>query len=363
MGLSGREKATIAAVYSALAVVTLVGFVASASVSQGYIVLGGLAVAAYVLGLRHGVDADHIAAIDNTTRKLMQEGKHPLSVGTWFSLGHSTIVAGLVVALTLSTRAIVGSLPWMQRAGAIIGTAVSGTFLIVIGLINLIIVFELAHIFRKLRDGELDDERLDDSLNRRGFMNRYFGKLFRLIEEPWQAYLVGLLFGLGFDTASEVTLIAVSVGVGTTSNIPIWMILVLPLMFGAGMVLVDTTDGISMRFAYGWAFLKPMRKVYYNLTVTVISVLVAFLIGGIEMIQVVANELGLTGGFWTALSKIDFETLGVGVIATFAVSWAVSTAYYRLKGYDNHFAPTGKASPVGRGKSIAEGGSVSSDSP
>ena len=323
-----------AAIYAVLVVLTVVGFAASVVIGRNYVVLAGLGVAAYVFGLRHGFDADHIAAIDNTVRKLLQEGKRPLTVGTWFSLGHSTVVVGLILALTISTRAVLGSIPQLQSAGTVVGTAVSGIFLYVIGLINVVIILEIYRIFRRLRDSKLDESQLEASLSKRGFMARYFGKLFGIVQTPWQVYPIGLLFGLGFDTASEVALIAVSVGVGVTSSVPIWMILVLPLMFACGMVLVDTSDGISMRLAYGWAFLKPIRKVYYNLTVTIISVLVAFLIGSVELAQVVSGELGLVGGYWGLLDRLDFEMLGYGIVGVFVVSWLMSIAYYRLKGYE-----------------------------
>jgi nickel/cobalt transporter (NiCoT) family protein len=335
LGLASQEKATILALYAAIIVVTIAGFGTVALIGRQYVVLAGMGIVAYVFGLRHGVDADHIAAIDNTTRKLMQEGKRPLTVGTWFSLGHSTVVVGLIVALTVATRAVAASIPALQSAGSIIGTLISGTFLFLIGLINVVIVLEIYRIFRGLSDGKLNESQLEEALNKRGFMNRYFGRLFKIVQAPWQIYPIGVLFGFGFDTASEVALIAMSVGVGASSSVPIWMILVLPFMFTCGMLLVDTSDGVSMRLAYGWAFLKPIRKTYYNLTVTIISVLVAFLIGGIELTQVVSGELKLTGGFWDWLSGLDFETLGFGIVGIFIISWLVSIAFYRYKGYEN----------------------------
>lgn len=348
LGLTNKEKATIIVVYAVVIGVSVAGFIAAAFIGRQYVVLAGLGIVAYVFGLRHGVDADHIAAIDNTTRKLMQEGKRPLTVGTWFSLGHSTVVVGLIVALTFATREVAAAIPTLQNTGSIIGTLVSGTFLFIIGLINVIIVLEIYRIFRGLRDGQLNESQLEEALNKRGIMNRAFGKLFRIVQAPWQIYPIGVVFGLGFDTASEVALIAISVGVGASSNVPIWMILVLPLMFTCGMVLVDTSDGISMRLAYGWAFLKPIRKIYYNLTVTIISVLVAFLIGGIELIQVIAGELGLSGGFWDWLKGLDFETLGFGIVALFIVSWLVSVVFYRYKGYEKStgFQMTGQGEPA-----------------
>jgi len=259
IGLSRGEKLRIIAIYSSIAAATLLGFLASLVVGKLSVVLAGLGVVTYVFGLRHGVDADHIAAIDNTTRKLMQEKQRPLTVGMWFSLGHSTIVVGLIVALVVATRAIVGHVPTLQNAGAIIGTTVSGIFLWLIGLVNVAIVLGIYRIFRGLREGRLDQAELENLLDNRGFLNRYFRPLFRIVKRPWQIYPIGVLFGLGFDTASEIALIAISVGIGVSSSVPIWMILVLPFMFTCGMVLVDTTDGVTMCLAYGWAFLKPVR--------------------------------------------------------------------------------------------------------
>jgi nickel/cobalt transporter (NiCoT) family protein len=331
LGLSSSEKLKILGIFTSIICATAFGFIASTIIGNMSVVLAGLGVVAFVFGLRHGVDADHIAAIDNTTRKLMQEGKRPLTVGTWFSLGHSTVVVGLIVALVLSTRAIADAIPALQSMGAVVGTAVSGTFLWLIGLINVVIVLGIYKIYKQLRTGQLNSEQLEELLNKRGFLNRYFSPLFRIIRKPWQIYPIGLLFGLGFDTASEVALIAISVGVGVSSSVPLWMILVLPFMFTCGMVLVDTAYGITMRMAYGWASLKPIRKIYYNLTITIISVLVAFLIGGVEVLQVLSGELNLTGAFWNWLNTLDFETLGYGIVAVFIVSWFASIAIYKFK--------------------------------
>jgi high-affinity nickel-transport protein len=342
--LSSVEKAVMVSVYGAIAAATVLGFAASVYMGNNYSVLAGLGVVAYVLGLRHGVDADHIAAIDNTTRKLMHEGKRPLTVGTWFSLGHSTIVFGLVVALTVATREVVSSIPTLRSMGLVLGTLVSGAFLFIIGLINVVIVWQIYGIFRGLKENKLDGPQLEEALNNRGLMNRYFGRLFKIVEKPWQIYPIGVLFGLGFDTASEVALIAISVGVGATMSVPVWMILVLPLMFTCGMVLVDTSDGMSMLFVYGWAFLNPIRKVYYNLTVTVISVLVAFLIGGVELGQAISGELHLGGAFWGWVNGLDFETLGYGVVALFVLSWLVSISYYRYRGFEKLASAATKSS-------------------
>jgi high-affinity nickel-transport protein len=339
LGLSAGEKTKIVIIYVPIIVATVFGFIASTIIGSMSIPLAGLGIVAYVFGLRHGVDADHIAAIDNTTRKLMQEGKKPLTVGTWFSLGHSTIVVSMIVALVISTRAIAGDIPGLQNAGSIIGTSVSGTFLWIIGLINIVIVLGIYKIYKKLRAGRLDAAQLEEQLNKRGFLNRYFAPLFKIVRKPWQIYPIGVLFGLGFDTASEVALIAISVGVGVSSSIPIWMILILPFMFTCGMVLIDTTDSITMRMAYGWAFLKPIRKIYYNLTITIISILVAFVVGGVEILQVLSGEFQLSGTFWDWLKNLDFETLGYGIVGIFVISWIVSIAVYKYKRIEGITAP------------------------
>ena len=329
--LSRSEKARVAALYVSIASVTIFGFFASFAVGREAIVLAGLGLVSYVLGLRHAVDADHIAAIDNTTRKLLQEKKRPLAVGTWFSLGHSTIVVGLIVAFVLAARTISSSVPALQADGNIVGTLVSGGFLWIIGLVNVIIVFGVYRVFRRMREGRLDQTELDELMERRGFMNRYFHRFFKIVSEPWQIYPIGVLFGLGFDTASEVALIAISVGVGVSAQVPLYYVLVLPLMFTCGMVLVDTTDGVVMRMAYGWAFINPLRKVYYNLTVTIISVMVAWAIGSIELLQALSTELDLTGGVWSWLGGLDFETVGYIVVGLFVASWAVSIGYWKLR--------------------------------
>lgn len=334
LGLSTAEKLRVLSIYLGLGIATVTGVAASIAVGQRYTLLAGLGILAFTFGLRHGVDADHIVAIDNTTRKLLQEGKRPLTVGMWFSLGHSTVVVGLILALILATNAVKNQIPALQTSGAIAGTTVSGIFLFLIGLINLMIVVGIYRVFTTLKQGELNQSELDNLLEKRGFLNRYFKGLFRIVREPWQIYPIGVLFGLGFDTASEIALIAIAVGVGVSSTVPLWMILVLPFMFTCGMVLVDMTDGITMFTAYGWAFLKPIRKIYYNLTVTIISVAVAFAIGGVELLQVLSSELKLNGPFWAGLRTLDFETMGFGIIAIFIVSWAASMAYWKYKRYD-----------------------------
>ncbi|HLN89167.1 MAG TPA: HoxN/HupN/NixA family nickel/cobalt transporter, partial [Candidatus Binatia bacterium] len=234
--LSRNEKVKIVMIFSVLAVITTVGFLSAFVIGKIAVVLGGLGIVAYVFGLRHGVDADHIVAIDNTTRKLMQEGKRPYTVGMWFSLGHSTVVVALIIALILATRVVATNIPALQSTGAVIGTLVSGSFLWIIGFINAVIVIGIYKIFQTLKQGRLNQEELDNLLENRGFMNRFFRPLFKVISKPWHIYPVGLLFGLGFDTASEVALIAISVGIGVSTNLPIYYILVLPLLFTCGMV-------------------------------------------------------------------------------------------------------------------------------
>jgi nickel/cobalt transporter (NiCoT) family protein len=334
IGLTRTERGKIILVYLLIGIATAVGFAASAIVGKLSVLLAGLGIITYVFGLRHGVDADHIAAIDNTTRKLMQENKRPFTVGLWFSLGHSTIVVALIVGLVVATRTIVGQISVLESGGAVIGTMISGLFLWLMGIVNLVILFSIYRIFKELKRGKLNQSELDNLLDNRGFLNRYFRPLFKIVKHPWQIYPIGVLFGLGFDTATEVALVAISVGIGVSSTVPVWMILVLPFMFTCGMVLIDTTDGVTMRVAYGWAFLNPIRKIYYNLTVTAISVLVALAIGSAELLKVMASELNLTGTFWGWLGTLDFESIGLGIIIIFLVSWVVSVALWKYKRLD-----------------------------
>ena len=303
-----------------------------------YALLAGLGLVCYVYGLQHAVDADHIAAIDNTTRKLLQQGKKPNTVGTWFSLGHSTIVMALFVALVFATQAIKGAIPGLQSGGNIAGTWISGVFLFIIGGLNLIIVRGVYKTFKGLQNGTVTADKIDESINQNSMMGRAYKRLFKFIDEPWQIYPIGVLFGLGFDTATQVALFAIGTSLAAT-NVPMAYYLVLPLLFTAGMVTVDSTDGVLMRCAYGWAFLKPLRKIFYNLTITVISVLVAFVVGAIEVGQVVSTEMGLSTGVWGWLQNLDFGVLGFAIIGTFLISSIVAIAYYRYKGYEKMAFP------------------------
>src|SRR4051812_42047601 len=302
--------------------------------SGPYPILLPSAVLAYTFGLRHAVDADHIAAIDNTTRKLMQEGQRPVGVGLFFSLGHSSIVVGLTVLIAISAG-IISDIPTFAEVGGLIGTAVSATFLIVIGVINLIVLVDVYRMFRTVsRGGAYDEESLEDFLNNRGLLARIFRPMLRSITKSWHMYPLGVLFGLGFDTASEVALLGLAATSGA-SHIPVGYILILPMLFAAGMSLVDTTDGILMLGAYGWAYFKPIRKLYYNLNITLVSVIIAFGIGGIEVLSLVGEKFGLTGGLGDWIATLDSTLIGVGIIAVFLGSWAISTVVSRWKGYDD----------------------------
>ncbi len=321
-------------VYGFLLVFNVVAWILALLASAQYPILLPTAFLAYTFGLRHAVDADHIAAIDNTTRKLMQDGQRPVAVGLFFSLGHSTIVVALSVVIAISA-AFISNVPTLQSVGGLIGTSVSAIFLLVIGLINLVVLIDIYRMFRKVsRGGEYDEESLEDFLNNRGLLARVFRPMLRVIRKSWHMYPLGLLFGLGFDTASEVALLGLAATSGA-NHVPIYFILVLPALFAAGMSLVDSTDGILMLGAYGWAYIKPIRKLYYNLNITLVSVIIACVIGGIEALSVIGRELGLSGGIWDAVTNLDFEVIGLAIIAIFVISWTLSTLIYRWKGYDD----------------------------
>ncbi len=332
LGYCRREKIKIASLYGALVGFTVFCFICATIIGFKYVLIGGLAIYAYILGLQHAVDADHIAAIDNTTRKLLQQGKKPITTGMWFSLGHSVIVIVITLGLVVAAKTIVGSIPGLESGGNVWGTGLSGFFLFLIGLLNLFIVRDVYKVFKECKAGTISNEEMNKNLNEKTVTGKVAGRLFKLINEPWQIFPIGILFGLGFDTATQVALMAATVGVSGTA--PLWTVIVLPCLFTAGMVTVDSTDGVVMRSAYSWAFLRPIRKVYYNLTITVISVIVAFAIGGIEMTQVLGMELGFKGGFWALLDALDFGQIGYLVIATFLTAWIVAMLYYRHKGYE-----------------------------
>lgn len=303
--------------------------------SARYPALLGVALLAYTFGLRHSVDADHISAIDNVTRKLMQENKRPVAVGFFFSLGHSTIVVALTVAIAIAATFVSTAIPALKNAGGLIGTSISAAFLYLIAIINFLVLWEIFLAFRKVRRGEeYDDKTLDEFLNQRGLMGRFFRPLLRIVDTSWKMYPVGVLFGLGFDTATEVGILGIAAS-QAGKGLPIIDILIFPALFTAGMCLMDTTDGILMLGAYGWAFVKPIRKLYYNLNITLISVLVAFVVGTIEVITIIVMEFKLSGGLWNYFSSLDFGILGGIIIGIFIVSWIASTIFYKVKKYDD----------------------------
>jgi len=312
----------------------IVAAVATRHYSFGGTAFGvGTGLTAYTLGMRHAFDADHIAAIDNTTRKLMGEGKRPLSVGFWFSLGHSSIVFGLALLLSLGVKALVGPVKngdsSLHHYTGLIGTSVSGAFLYVIAAVNVVILWGILKVFRAMRRGEFDEAALEEHLSNRGLINRVLGRVMRAISKPWQMYPVGLLFGLGFDTATEVAFLVLA-STSALAGLPWYAILSLPVLFAAGMSLLDTIDGSFMNFAYGWAFANPVRKVYYNLTITGLSVAVALIVGTVELLSLLAQQLNLTGRFWTWVAGLNLNTVGFVIVGLFVATWAVALAVWKF---------------------------------
>ena len=293
----------------------------------------GLGLTAYTLGMRHAFDADHIAAIDSTTRKLMAEGKRPVSVGFWFSLGHSTIVFTLCVLLAAGVRALAGQVTndssSLHSVTGLIGTAVSGLFLMVIGILNLVVLRQILGVFNGMRAGRYDEAELDEHLSNRGLMNRFLGRATRAVTKPWHMYPVGVLFGLGFDTATEVGLLVLAGGAAAFA-LPWYAILTLPVLFAAGMSLFDAIDGCFMNFAYGWAFSNPVRKVYYNITITALSVAVALIIGTIEVISIVVDRLAITSGPLAWIGRLDLNFVGFAIVGLFALTWAAALAVWHF---------------------------------
>ncbi len=293
---------------------------------------------AYTFGLRHAFDADHIAAIDNVTRKLMQEGKRPVAVGLFFSLGHSTVVTGLSIAIAVTTAALQSHFDTFKSVGSVIGTLVSALFLFIIATANIVVLVSAYRVFRTVkRGGCFIEEDLDLMLANRGFLSRIFRRMFRVIERSPHMYPLGLLFGLGFDTATEVGLLGIS-ATQATQGMSAWTILVSPALFTAGMTLMDTTDSILMLGAYGWAFVKPIRKLYYNLTITAVSVVIAVIVAGLETLNLIGDQLDLTdgGGFWGAVGTLNdnFGILGYVIVGIFIAAWLLSYAICRLNRYD-----------------------------
>ncbi len=339
--LTGPEWRTVAGMCALVIGLHAVGFfILIALVAPHHYRLGatggfsvGLGLTAYTLGLRHAFDADHISAIDNTTRKLMAERKRPLSVGFWFSLGHSTIVFALSLLFAVGIRALSGQVrdgnSTLHSVTNLVGTGISGAFLYLIAALNVVILIDIVSVFRDMRRGTHDEAKLEHRLNSRGLMTRFYGRFTSAVTQPWQMYLVGMLFGLGFDTATEVALLFLAAG-AAGAGLPFYAILCLPILFAAGMSLLDTIDGSFMNFAYGWAFSKPVRKVYYNITITGLSVAVALIIGTIELLGLAVSNLGLRGPFWQWVSQLDINTIGYLMVGMFVATWAIALLIWRF---------------------------------
>jgi high-affinity nickel-transport protein len=336
-----RDWLSVAGTGGFVVLLHIVGWgVLALAVAPQHIVLGsagvfgvGLGVTAYLLGVRHAFDADHIAVIDNTTRKLVGDGQRSTSGGFWFSLGHSSVVFGLAFLLSLGIKALVGPVQdedssLLQTLG-LVGSLVAGTFLILIGLTNLLAVVGIAKVFRQMRTGEFDEAELERQLNSRGFLARLLGRVMRRVSKPWHLYPVGLLMGLGFDTATQVALLVLAAG-AATFTLPWYAILVLPVLFAAGMSLFDTVDGVFMSRAYGWAFLKPIRKVFYNLTVTVLSVFVALVIGVIVLVGLLTDRLGIQSGPLAYIGSLDLQSVGFMIVGMFVLIWLGALAIWRF---------------------------------
>lgn len=346
--LTAADKRSLFGMYGFIVFLHVLGFVVLFTlVVPNHYQLGGhypvftvgVGILAYTFGLRHAFDADHIAAVDNTTRKLIADNvvsgndRKPLSVGFWFSLGHSTIVFVLSFLLAIGVRALVGPVEdedsTLHTITGLIGPSVSGIFLWVLGILNLVALIGIIKVFMELRAGRYDEAALEKQLESRGFMNRFLGGLTKSVTKPWHIYPIGVLFGLGFDTATEVGLLVLAGG-AAAFNLPFYAVLVLPILFAAGMCLMDTSDGVFMNFAYGWAFAKPVRKVYYNLTITSISVAVALVIGTIELIGVLANRLGIESGPLASIANISLDYVGYGIVALFVLSWLLAITIWRF---------------------------------
>ncbi len=337
----GREnlRGKIIGIYATLVSVNIAAWIWAIVALHDFPVLLGTAMLAYSFGLRHAFDADHIAAIDNVTRKLMQDGKRPLSVGLFFSLGHSTVVVGLSIVIAATATVLQTRFDTFKSVGGVIGTVVSALFLFAIAFANILVLVSIYRTFQTVkRGGRFVEEDLDLVLSNRGLLGRLFRRFFRVIERSWQMYPLGVLFGLGFDTATEVGLLGIS-ATQASQGLSIWSIMVFPALFTAGMTLIDTTDSILMLGAYGWAFIKPIRKLYYNLTITAVSVVVAVVVGGLEALNLIGDQLGLSGGggFWGAIGSLNdnFGVLGYMIVGIFIVAWLISYVVYRVNRYDD----------------------------
>jgi len=332
-GFDRGERRRLGGFFGAIVALHVIGFGCLLTYGAGHPAFLALGALAYSFGLRHAFDADHISAIDNTTRKLLQQGKRPVGVGFFFSLGHSSVVFAIALALGFAVQwivqGVVSDRGQLRSVGGLIGTTVSGTFLVLIGVLNLVILLGIVAVFRRMRRGEYDRESLDQDLVAGGVLSRIFGRLFRLVEHSWHLYPIGFLFGLGFDTASEVALLAVSAG-AAARGLPFVAVVSLPLIFAAGMCLMDTADGAFMSKAYAWAFSNPVRKVFYNMTVTGLSVVIALVIGVVELLQILIQTLNLRGQPWEAIGAWDFiGQAGFLIVGLFVLTWIVAVLVYR----------------------------------
>jgi len=309
----------------------------------------GVAVTAWFLGFRHAFDADHISCIDNTTRKLMADGKRPLGTGFFFSFGHSTVIVAVGVGITVAARAVFGAVvnpdSAFQSTGGTIGTVVSAAFLYLIAVLNLIVLAGIFKVFREMRGGTYDEAQLEAQLQARGLMYRFFGRFMRSINHTWQLYFVGMVFGIGFDTTTEVVLLAAT-AYAAIQGLPYFAVLALPFLFAGGMMLFDTLDGAFMNFAYGWAFARPVRKVYYNLVITGLSIGAAFIIGTIELLGVLTGELHLRGAFWDLMANFDINVAGFVIAAMFVAVWAAALAYWRWGKVEDRWGANVAAEPA-----------------
>jgi len=327
---SAAEWRRLAALYALVGFLHVLGWGAYLHYAADYPALVGLGFVAYMFGLRHAFDADHIAAVDDTVRFMLQKGKQPLGVGFFFSLGHSTVVLALAVGIAFAATAVKAELPQLKSVGAIIGASVSGSFLWMIGVLNLLVLLDILKIWRSAKKGTHSHAHLEALLQKRGLLNRLFGgRLQKLMNHSWQMYPLGLLFGLGFDTASEVGLLAMTAG-ASAGDLPVPAVLCLPMLFAAGMTIMDTTDGVLMSKAYNWAFLNPLRKIFYNITTTGLSVAVALLVGTIELLQVLIGMLGLRGEFFDFIAALNFGILGYLIVGIFLLAWGISVAFWKL---------------------------------
>lgn len=348
--LERRQLTTLGAIIAGLHIVGWGGVWWSAT--HGAPALAGLAGLAYVFGLRHAFDADHIAAIDNTTRKLMQGPRRPLGVGFYFSLGHSTVVLLMTLAIAIATQTMTEQMPRMREVGGYVGTMVSGLFLYLIGFMNLIVMIDIARAFRAMRSSSRDAKAIEERLLERGVLTRWFSGVFKLVTKPAHMYPVGFLFGLGFDTATEIGLLTTA-AVATSQSMPILAVLSLPIVFAAGMSLLDTADGVLMCGAYGWALAHPLRKVFYNLTITGLSAVVAIFIGTVELLSIVSARAGWTPGWWAPLVQWDSQAMGYGVVALFVICWAVSVSVWHFGGFERRWS-TAESSPTLRKNTQAD---------